>query len=951
MNRGNFALEGDDEIKRNCCGLRGRGFEDFSREDLRDIILHKNKVIADLEEHAYGSASWIENLNKGIKKAKEIKDKVDKKPPKETDEEFRKRLEEFDKGSAPTEAWGADELDGGGVVMSRPSEPAGSTVAVGADGTVRMSASPEQKRIVEGVLGRANYDATMATGWNITMRDSDKNRFFNAFRNRDFIRTNPLLLRAVNEHQGLIKELADTPPAERDGFIESRLAPAVVGSLMNAISDSGGDYDTVFKQIKRSYGGAAAPTPTEPKVSPVAAAAAVLKPVREKIQNGIGDALYGKEDDPRKQKKGLLGISEEGKEESKKKVMKNIVVPIVKAANELKTNIEDTANMIFNKDKYDADMKERRIKRIKKSEAEAGIVRDKENPMIIIRKPRGLWTAETTDPTEQAYNEKRLASWNRGAKTVEETNKDIFYIRVPNPIFAAKLKPSFQELGKAGVKLWTGVQQMDTKISEDVDGTLKQLQDDPFIWIPEDRAKEIYGQLRQFVADKQDEEVAVGYEDEGWTKGELKRFAKIDPRTLKGQDLIDWKESKLVLDKVTTQNALDKVNKDIADEEAKEGRVVVINNSPVKLKADQARLAKMREAKERVLKRQKELSERGKQEFNDMIMFQNAEKAKRDAEYYARQKAEGEESMAEMNANIAEWNAKPVAEKIAILEEQLADPNNNPTEIADYNEQLEQLRAEEASNKVEEQAQGSVELLQQAQVGGAKPTNPALYEKAKAIVNKSYPKHSAYRSGAYVKKYKEMGGEYEDEPDGKRPLERWFKEDWKDVGNKEYPVYRPTKRISKDTPLTPEEIDPDNLKLQIKEKQKIKGDRNLSAFKKRGGAEPVQMKQSDYFKEHANIVKLLKDTGNSLLSEAKDQQDEASAMAKKMGGFSREEEEELLGAGAIEYTLQKAGMRLFNPTRDLSKAERQSFAPDYEAYGLTAEQGRQNAFNLLAKYV
>ena len=789
MNRGNFALEGDDEVKRNCCGLRGRGFEDFSREDLRDIILHKNKVIADLEEHAYGSASWIENLNKGIKKAKEIKDKVDKKPPKETDEEFRKRLEEFDKGSAPTEAWGADELNGG----------------------------------------------------------------------------------------------------------------------------------------------AAAPTPTEPKVSPVAAAAAALKPVREKIQNGIGDALYGKEDDPRKQKKGLLGISEEGKEESKKKVMKNIVVPIVKTATAFGKTVKDTANMIFNKDQYDADMKEERIKEIKKSEAKAGIVRDKENPMIIIRKPRGLWKAETTDPTVEAYNTKRTAWWNRGAKTQEEQDKQVFYVRVPNPIFAAKLKPSMKELGDAKVKLWTGVQQLDPKISEDVDGTLKQLQDDEFIWIPEDRAKEIYGQLRQFVADKQDEGVAEGYEDEGWTKGDLKRFAKIDPRTLKGQELIEWKESKLALDRAQTKNALEKVNKDIADEEAKAN-------------PDTVRLGKMREAKERVLKRQKDLVLRGQQEFKDMMMFQNAEKAKRDAEYYARQKADAQGAIDQADADKAEFDAKPVAERIAILKAYLADAND--MENADINEQIEQLQAEAASEKVENQAQGSVDLLQQAQVGGAKPTNPALYEKAKAIVNKSYPKHSAYRSGAYVKKYKEMGGEYEDEPDGKRPLERWFKEDWKSINKEGYPTYRPTKRISKDTPLTPEEIDPDNLKLQIKEKQKIKGDRNLSAFKKRGGAEPVEMKQSDYFKEHANIVKLLKDTGNSLLSEAKDQQDEASAMAKKMGGADSESDEELEGAGAIEYTLQKAGMRLFNPTRDLSKAERQSFTPDYDAYGLTAEQGRQNAFNL-----
>jgi len=703
MNRGNFALEGDDEIKRNCCGLRGRGFEDFSREDLRDIILHKNKVIADLEEHAYGSASWIENLNKGIKKAKEIKDKVDKKPPKETDEEFRKRLEEFDKGSAPTEAWGADELNGG----------------------------------------------------------------------------------------------------------------------------------------------AAAPTPTEPKVSPVAAAAAALKPVREKIQNGIGDALYGKEDDPKKQKKGLLGISEEGKEESKKKVMKNIVVPIVKTAREFGKNVKDTANMIFNKDQYDADMKAERIQRIKKREAEAGIVRDKENPSIIIRKPAGLWKSETTDPSEKSYDQERIAS---------RKPEDVFYIRVPNPIFAAKLRPSFQELGKAGfvkqvgndkqLDLWTGVNQFDK--NEDIDGTLKSLHDDAFIWIPENRAKDIYGKLRQFVADKQDEGIAEGYDDLGWTKGQLKAFAKIDPRTLKGQELIDYKQNKLLLDEKQTENALEKVKKDIKDEEAKAN-------------PDTVRLGKMREAKVRVEKRQKELILRGQQEYQEAVKFHSAEAAKRSAEYDARLKADGEARMAEMNAEIAEWNAKPVAEKIAIVEELLADPNNNPTEIADYNEQLEQLRAEAASNKVEEQAQGSVELLQQAEVeGGAKPC---------------------------WKGYEMIG-------------------------------------------------------------MKKKGKRIVPNCVPIGGAEPVEMKQSDYFKEHANIVKLLKDTGNSLLSEAKDQQDEASAMAKKMGGADSESDEELEGAGAIEYTLQKAGMRLFNPTRDLSKAERQSFTPDYDAYGLTAEQGRQNAFNL-----
>jgi hypothetical protein len=114
-------------------------------------------------------------------------------------------------------------------------------------------------------------------------------------------------------------------------------------------------------------------------------------------------------------------------------------------------------------------------------------------------------------------------------------------------------------------------------------------------------------------------------------------------------------------------------------------------------------------------------------------------------------------------------------------------------------------------------------------VGGAVPLNKKLYAKAKEIVYPRYKKPSAYRSGAVVKLYKELGGKFKD--NNGRPLARWFKEEWKDVGNQSYPVYRPTKRISKDTPLTASEIDPENLKLQIQEKQKIRGESNLPAFK------------------------------------------------------------------------------------------------------------------------
>ena len=119
-------------------------------------------------------------------------------------------------------------------------------------------------------------------------------------------------------------------------------------------------------------------------------------------------------------------------------------------------------------------------------------------------------------------------------------------------------------------------------------------------------------------------------------------------------------------------------------------------------------------------------------------------------------------------------------------------------------------------------------------VGSAKPNDPALYEEAKAVVYPRYKKPSAYRSGALVKEYKKLGGTFSDEPNDKKPLKRWFKEEWADVGGLDYPTYRPTKRITKDTPLTASEISPEELAKQAILKQKIKGEKNLPAFKGKG---------------------------------------------------------------------------------------------------------------------
>jgi len=116
------------------------------------------------------------------------------------------------------------------------------------------------------------------------------------------------------------------------------------------------------------------------------------------------------------------------------------------------------------------------------------------------------------------------------------------------------------------------------------------------------------------------------------------------------------------------------------------------------------------------------------------------------------------------------------------------------------------------------------------------PKDKTLYEKVKKMADQVYTKPSAYKSGYIVKKYKELGGEYIDDNQSK-DLKAWFKAKWTDINpNKtktSYPVYRPTVRVNKKTPLTVKEIDPKQLKEQIKLKQKIKGNKNLPPFQKK----------------------------------------------------------------------------------------------------------------------
>ena len=146
--------------------------------------------------------------------------------------------------------------------------------------------------------------------------------------------------------------------------------------------------------------------------------------------------------------------------------------------------------------------------------------------------------------------------------------------------------------------------------------------------------------------------------------------------------------------------------------------------------------------------------------------------------------------------------------------------------------------------------------------------DPELYEKAKAYADNIFKKPSAFKSGFIVKKYKEMGGTYSGEKPNKTGIARWFKEEWKDIGNEEYPVFRPTLKITEKTPLTPDEIKPSNLKKQIALKQKIKGDANLPPFLplKKGGklVEVDNIPKTDAIWEWSDPKKVAKKTKDYL---------------------------------------------------------------------------------------
>ena len=122
------------------------------------------------------------------------------------------------------------------------------------------------------------------------------------------------------------------------------------------------------------------------------------------------------------------------------------------------------------------------------------------------------------------------------------------------------------------------------------------------------------------------------------------------------------------------------------------------------------------------------------------------------------------------------------------------------------------------------------------------PVDPKMYERVKKRIYKKYPKHSAYRSGLLVQAYKKEFAKkygkkqaYTGKKTTREGLARWFAENWKsDTGNYRYTskrsVYRPTKRITKDTPLTFSELTKKEL-LRAKRTKARKG--RIARFRKK----------------------------------------------------------------------------------------------------------------------
>jgi hypothetical protein len=98
------------------------------------------------------------------------------------------------------------------------------------------------------------------------------------------------------------------------------------------------------------------------------------------------------------------------------------------------------------------------------------------------------------------------------------------------------------------------------------------------------------------------------------------------------------------------------------------------------------------------------------------------------------------------------------------------------------------------------------------------PVDRILYGIVKAEADRKFTAHGVYKSSWIVREYKKRGGLYVGRKNKDTGLLRWFREEWIDLNRSDnkpcgrsdlkakYPLCRPSKRITNETPKTIAEL-------------------------------------------------------------------------------------------------------------------------------------------------
>lgn len=147
--------------------------------------------------------------------------------------------------------------------------------------------------------------------------------------------------------------------------------------------------------------------------------------------------------------------------------------------------------------------------------------------------------------------------------------------------------------------------------------------------------------------------------------------------------------------------------------------------------------------------------------------------------------------------------------------------------------------------------------------GDMTPLNPTLYARVKELANKKFTARTGvYRSAWIIRQYKKKGGTFQPQAKSSKAqgLLRWFREKWVDLrrplpnksgyepcgrtkNTKQYPLCRPSKRITNKTPKTYREIPKQRIAKAMREKARFGKDVTVS-FK--GGRAQYHGKKSTH---------------------------------------------------------------------------------------------------------